>query len=132
MAPPVDNELFSFACHIADQAAQLTLQWFQRTDLRTDIKSDGTEVTDADRAAEDFLLSEIADAFPNDTVIGEEAENYVGNTNRRWIIDPIDGTANYFRGLDQCCISIALMDKNEALVGVVYNFNNGEIFCDID
>ena len=57
MAPPIDKELFSFACRIAEQAAQTTLQWFQRTDLKTDIKSDGTELTDADRAAEDFLRS---------------------------------------------------------------------------
>ena len=96
MAPPVDNELFSFACHIADQAAQLTLEWFQRSDLRTDIKSDGTQVTDADRAAENYLRSEIAQAFPNDTIIGEEAENYVGDSSRRWIIDPIDGTLHSF------------------------------------
>ena len=74
MAPPIDKELFSFACRIAEQAAQTTLQWFQRTDLKTDIKSDGTEVTDADRAAEDFLRSEIAEALPDDTIIGEEAE----------------------------------------------------------
>ena len=45
-----------------------------------------------------------------------------------WVIDPIDGTANYFRGLDQCCISIALMDGNQALLGIIYNFNTNELF----
>jgi len=50
------------------------------------------------------------------------------NTSLRWVIDPIDGTANYFRGLDHCCVSIALMDKNESKVGVVYNFNNNELY----
>ena len=44
-----------------------------------------------------------------------------------WVIDP-DGTANYFRGLDQCCISIALMDGNQALLGIIYNFNTNELF----
>ena len=43
-------------------------------------------------------------------------------------MDPIDGTANYFRGLDQCCISIALMSGKDALIGVIYNFNNDEMY----
>ena len=45
-----------------------------------------------------------------------------------WVIDPIDGTANYFRGLDECCISIALMDNDESLIGVIYNFNNDQMY----
>ena len=49
----------------------------------------------------------------------------------RWVVDPIDGTANYFRGLDQCCISIALMKDDNALIGVIYNFNVDEMFCAI-
>lgn len=46
----------------------------------------------------------------------------------RWVVDPIDGTANYFRGLDQCCVSIALMDMDECLIGVIYNFNTNELY----
>ena len=46
-------------------------------------------------------------------------------------IDPIDGTANYFRGLDECCVSIALMEGNEALIGVIYNFNNNHMYTAI-
>ena len=45
-----------------------------------------------------------------------------------WVIDPIDGTANYFRGLNECCVSIALMEGNEALIGVIYNFNNDQMY----
>ena len=45
-----------------------------------------------------------------------------------WVIDPIDGTANYFRGLDECCISIALMENDESLIGVIYNFNNDQMY----
>ena len=120
MAPPVDNELFSFACHIADQAAQLTLEWFQRSDLRTDIKSDGTEVTDAARAAENYLRSEIAQAFPNDTIIGEEAENYVGDSSRRWIIDPIDGTASFVRGVPLYSSLLAMFDEHGPAIGTIH------------
>ena len=46
----------------------------------------------------------------------------------QWVVDPLDGTANYFRGLDQSCISIALLNKDKALIGVIYNFNTNEIF----
>jgi myo-inositol-1(or 4)-monophosphatase len=53
---------------------------------------------------------------------GKSSENLV------WVIDPLDGTANYFRGLDQCCISISLMDNKQALIGVIYNFNTNELF----
>ena len=120
MAPPVDNELFSFACHIADQAAQLTLEWFQRSDLRTDIKSDGTEVTDADRAAENYLRSEIAQAFPNDTIIGEVAENYVGDSSRRWSIDPIDGTASFVRGVPLYSSLLAMFDEHGPAIGPIH------------
>ena len=63
----------------------------------------------------------------NINVLGEE---YGGNIEKGkyWVIDPIDGTSNYFRGLDQCCISLALMDGNNSLLGVIYNFNNNELY----
>ena len=48
-----------------------------------------------------------------------------------WVIDPIDGTANYFRGLNECCVSIALMEGDEALIGVIYNFNNDQMYTAI-
>ena len=60
-------------------------------------------------------------------VLGEE---FGGNSSNslQWVIDPLDGTANYFRGLDQCCVSIALMDSLDALIGIIYNFNTNEIY----
>ena len=60
-------------------------------------------------------------------ILGEEYGG-VSDAGLVWVIDPIDGTANYFRGLDQCCISIALMDNDQALLGVIYNFNTNELF----
>jgi myo-inositol-1(or 4)-monophosphatase len=60
-------------------------------------------------------------------------EEYGGDiaAGKYWVIDPIDGTANYFRGLDECCISIALMENDEALIGVIYNFNNDQMYTAI-
>ena len=45
-----------------------------------------------------------------------------------WVVDPLDGTSNYFRGIDQCCVSIALMQNESPLIGVVYNFNSNDIY----
>ena len=66
----------------------------------------------------------------NIPILGEEYGGEITDE-RYWVIDPIDGTANYFRGLDECCVSIALMEGNEALVGVVYNFNNNQMYTAI-
>ena len=63
-------------------------------------------------------------------ILGEEYGGDVAD-GKYWVIDPIDGTANYFRGLDECCVSIALMEGNEALVGVIYNFNNNQMYTAI-
>lgn len=69
----------------------------------------------------------------NETNIAILGEEYGGKTSKEkyWVIDPIDGTANYFRGLDECCVSIALMEGDEALIGVIYNFNNNQMYTAI-
>ena len=60
-------------------------------------------------------------------VLGEE---YGGQKNSKsyWVIDPIDGTANYYRGLESCCISIALFEDNDCILGLIYNFNNDQMY----
>ena len=70
----------------------------------------------------------IRDSLKTDIeVFGEEIESAI-NSELFWVVDPIDGTANYFRGLDQCCISIALMKGKDCLLGVIYNFNTDEMY----
>ena len=78
-----------------------------------------------DRSTEKLIRTSLKES--DISILGEE---YGGASSDGlvWVIDPIDGTANYFRGLDQCCISIALMDGNQALLGIVYNFNTNELF----
>lgn len=66
----------------------------------------------------------------NIPILGEEFGGEISEE-KYWVIDPIDGTANYFRGLDQCCVSIALMEGNVALIGVIYNFNNNQLYTAI-
>ena len=78
-----------------------------------------------DRSTEKLIRTSLREA--DISILGEE---YGGKSSDglAWVIDPIDGTANYFRGLDQCCISIALMNGNQALLGIIYNFNTNELF----
>ena len=66
----------------------------------------------------------------NIPILGEEYGGDIAD-GKYWVIDPIDGTANYFRGLDECCVSIALMENDEALIGVIYNFNNDQMYTAI-
>ena len=78
MTAPIDSELLTFAERIAAEAAAITLHWFQSRDLKVDLKKDNTEVTDADKAVEEYLRKEIGKEFPHDTIIGEESDNFSG------------------------------------------------------
>ena len=61
--------------------------------------------------------------------IGEEyGADIKSDSDYVWVVDPIDGTANYFREIDQCCTSIALMQGKKSIIGVIYNFNNDELY----
>ena len=78
-----------------------------------------------DREAE-LRIREILDQS-NISILGEEF-GIESDQKLKWVVDPIDGTANYFRKLDQCCVSIALMKGDKCLVGTIYNFNNDELY----
>lgn len=106
------------ALKLAEAADEITLARFQALDLKVESKPDRTPVTDADRAAEVEIKSLLKAERPNDGIIGEEfgAE---GQTQRKWIIDPIDGTANYLRGVPVWATLIALSVDGKPVVGVV-------------
>jgi histidinol-phosphatase len=100
----------SFALRLADAADVLTLERFGALDLRVETKPDLTPVSDADRAAEELIRKLIAQAHPTDAVIGEEF-GASGTSDRNWIIDPIDGTKNYVRGVPVWATLIALASE---------------------
>ena len=103
---------------LADQADAITMARFKATDLAVSTKPDMTHVTDADTAVEDAIRRTLKTARPRDAVHGEERED-TGWGPRRWVIDPIDGTANFVRGVPVWATLIALMVEGEAKVGVV-------------
>lgn len=95
------------ALKLADAADEISLARFRAIDLRIDSKPDSSYVTDADRSVEERLRAIIARHRPEDAVIGEEFEDS-GSGSKTWIIDPIDGTANYLRGIPIWASLIAL------------------------
>ena len=103
---------------LADTADRITTTRFKAQDLRVNRKPDLTEVSDADLAVEDALRSMLARARPRDAVHGEERAD-TGRGPRRWVIDPIDGTRNFVRGVPVWATLIGLMDDDEVVVGVV-------------
>jgi myo-inositol-1(or 4)-monophosphatase len=85
-------------------------------------------VTEVDQASERLIRSIIHEAYPEHGIIGEEYEARQTHAEYRWIVDPIDGTMNYARGLPLCCVSIGLMKEEEIIMGAVYNPMLGELF----
>ena len=103
---------------LADAADSITTSRFKASDLVVSSKPDLTEVTDADTAVEDAIRSMLGRTRPRDAVHGEERQDS-GWGPRRWVIDPIDGTRNFVRGVPVWATLIALMDGNEVVAGVV-------------
>ena len=103
---------------LADMADEITTSRFRATDLVVRTKPDLTHVTDADQAVERALRAGIADSRPRDAFLGEEYGS-VGESRRQWIIDPIDGTANFVRGVPVWGTLIALAIDGVPVVGVV-------------
>jgi histidinol-phosphatase len=113
---PFEHEL-AFAHEIADVAAAITMPRFGGRSTVTR-KHDGTAVTDADVAAEEAIRAAIASAFPTDGMFGEETGRTDGTSGRTWIVDPIDGTANYADGVPLWTTLIGLEVDGDAVVGV--------------
>ncbi|MEA4855584.1 inositol monophosphatase family protein [Solidesulfovibrio sp.] len=84
----------------------------------------------ADRQAEAAILDTLA-ASPHPILAEESGVSGAATDGPRWIVDPLDGTVNYSRGLDLCCVSIALWDGERPLCGVVHDFTRRELFCGV-
>jgi histidinol phosphatase-like enzyme (inositol monophosphatase family) len=118
-APPADPSLLDEAVDLARSAGELTLGWFDRTDLAVATKSDGTPVTEADRAAERYIRERIAEHHPNDAILGEEEADVAGTSGLTWVIDPIDGTKAFTRGVPLYSNLLAVLDDHGPVVGVI-------------
>ncbi|MFC9443522.1 MULTISPECIES: histidinol-phosphatase [Brevibacterium] len=111
------NDL-DLALDLADLADSLSLSRFVAADFTVETKPDLTPVTECDRAVEEAIVDRLRLTRPDDSVLGEEFGSH-GTSSRRWIIDPIDGTKNYVRGVPVWATLISLYDGETPLVGVV-------------
>lgn len=117
MPSPYNDDL-RLAHVIADQVDSLTMSRFRAQDLVVESKPDLTPVSDADRSAEELARSTLSRARPRDSVLGEEFGT-TGGGSRQWVLDPIDGTKNYVRGVPVWATLIALLDDGEPVLGLV-------------
>jgi histidinol-phosphatase len=113
----------ALALALADTADQITLSRAGAADLRIDRKPDRTPVTDADLAVEDAIRTVLRTQRPQDAVLGEERGGAFAGLStgieRRWLLDPIDGTKNFLRGVPVWATLIALVEHGKPVVGVI-------------
>jgi histidinol-phosphatase len=108
---------YETALAAAAQAGQLALRYFD-SDLRVEWKQDQSPVTLADRETEALLRATLLRRFPHDGFLGEESGDQPGTSGYRWVIDPIDGTRNYVRGIPIWATLVGLEYRGEQIAGV--------------
>ena len=119
--PPADHAAdLDLALRLADLADRISAVRFGALDLAVQTKPDLTPVSDADRAVERAIRETLSRERPDDSVLGEEfGASTPSASGRRWVLDPIDSTKNFIRGVPVWATLIALMDGDEVVVGVV-------------
>lgn len=113
------DAILSAAIDAAKAAGEIALHYF-RTNLAVETKADRTPVTQADRECESQIVEILSARFPDVGFLGEEHGERFGTRNARWIIDPIDGTKNFIRGIPFFATLIALEEEGEITAGVMY------------
>lgn len=126
---PAVRARYALARAIAREAGRTAMGYFkQRETLVIESKGVQDMVSIADRAVETFVRSRIVATFPEDAVLGEEYGGDKGEADFVWVVDPIDGTACFVNGMFSWCISIAVVQRGEPVIGVVYDPNADEEF----
>ncbi len=111
--------LLRFAVKAAEEAGRLTLEYFQQS-IRVERKADDTPVTLADRQSEQLIRNSIESEYPSHSILGEEFKDKKTKSPFRWILDPIDGTQSFVRGVPLYAVLIALQYQRQPLLGVIH------------
>jgi myo-inositol-1(or 4)-monophosphatase len=125
------KDVLPFLNHVAGAAGKLILSYSQGEFAieSKDTRSRGIDiVTDADKAAEDLILGAISREFPGHDILTEERKLEKTDARRLWVVDPLDGTVNFAHGYPAFCISIALMDRNRPVAGIIFDPLRNETF----
>jgi myo-inositol-1(or 4)-monophosphatase len=123
----IDNRYLQLAIAAAKEAGQIQKLHYGRSH-QVEYKGDINPVTEVDRLCEKAIVKIILDVFPNHDILTEESPFEKKGSSWKWIIDPIDGTTNYFHGFPCFCVSIGLEVEKEVRLGVVYNPLLDELF----
>jgi histidinol-phosphatase len=115
---PYDAEL-KVCCDAALAAGAIQLEYRDKLP-QAQIKSDSSPVTEVDKKCEDIIRTMLAKQFPRDGFLGEETGAEAGQSGRKWIVDPLDGTRPYLRGIPTHSVLIALEDGNELVCGCMH------------
>lgn len=121
------DRVLEIAIEAARAAGQLALHYFSGT-FHVERKADMSPVTEADRRAEETIVSMLRSAFPDFGFLGEEYGTQGPQDGTRWIIDPIDGTRNFVRGIPYWATLLALEESGEVTLGVIHAPATGELF----
>src|SRR5579864_1367008 len=128
MVMPAFSPIAVTALRAAHAAAAVHRAFFRRLE-RVDYKGRNDPVTEADRASEDAIVGILHEAYPAHAILGEEG-GLRGEADQTWLVDPLDGTSNYARGIPWFCVSIALRDRDAGIVlGVILNPIIGEVYA---
>lgn len=114
---------------LAKQAGEKAKKFFGAiNDLLVEQKGTQDLVSNADKEVELFLRKQLNEAYPDDGIVGEEYENIDSKSGYVWVIDPIDGTANFVRGIPAWCVVLACVHDDKTKMGVIYDPCNDEMF----
>lgn len=123
------HEITAVAIRAAREAGAIALEGFRHRDLGVFVKTSIHDlVTRYDRACEDHIRAAIVAAFPDSSIVGEEAGSSGGSGPLTWYIDPIDGTSNFARGIAMWAVSIGVARDGEMIAGVIYDPAGDQLF----
>jgi myo-inositol-1(or 4)-monophosphatase len=125
--------LLDFAIETAREAGRVLAERFGSASLKVQHKGDIDLVTESDLAAERLIVGRIRNYYPRHDILAEEsgtsAQEGTGQSEYKWIVDPLDGTTNYAHGYPCFCVSIALEEAGELVIGVIYDPTRDELFA---
>lgn len=121
-------ELLEVAKDASIRAGEVQLKYYGKKKEISHKSNEFDLVTNADKEAEEVIISLLKERFPDHGILAEESASQDVDTEFKWIIDPIDGTVNYAHNFPQFCVSIGLMYRNELVLGVVYDALKREMF----
>src|ERR687885_92569 len=126
--PLMDMAMHAFIADVARQAGALLLRYFRSSTLRGDPKGAWDLVTEADRASEALIIAAVRAHFPDHDVFGEETGRSGTAARMLWLIDPLDGTLNFSRGLPIWGVSVALAEGDDVRYGAFFDPVHDELF----